>query len=395
MRILTISASPYLLTKLGRLHSDVILNFYKQHTLYSAVWDHDLKWFSPDEQGHYFYEKNGEKICQLLPYISQNPQISSPQLYEIFQKVKPELVISIGDYNEVDAIFAIKTLNSTKFKWVHVLTLNAGPIKDTFNDVFNYIDYVVHTNKKSKKMVSKLSPVANSFSYVGIDESVFFYKNNINNEKLNIISCAKNSQASGIGSILSSSQFLNKDFNLYLHTNLYDTGDYDLNLLKNRYDANEIVRFPENFVGLNDGTPDNELNDLYNDSDVFIDVSVRSATAIALIESMAAGCIPVVAPIGALKEIVDLLPEDCRFFVDGNLYIGSLEEEYYIVSPEHLSKIIQKIYNIKKHNKGKFLEMKNNIVSVVKTLKRKDFLKKIEEAIDFVKKENSVIVESF
>jgi len=395
MRILTISASPYLLTKLGRLHSDIIFNFYKKHTLYSAVWDHDLKWFSADDQGHYFYEKNGKRICQLLPYISQNPQLASPQLYEIFQKVKPELVISLGDYIEIDAVFAIKTLNPTKFKWIHVFTLNAGPIKDTYNDIFNYIDYVVHTTKKSEKMVSELSPVANSFAYVGIDESIFFYKNSPNNEKLNIISCAKNSQASGIGSILNSSQFLNNDFNLYLHTNLYDTGDYDLNLLKNRYDVNDIVKFPENFVGLNDGATEEELNNLYNNSDIFIDVSVRSATAISLIESMASGCIPVVAPVGALKEIVDLLPENYRFFVDGNTYIGSLEEEYYIVSPQHLSKIIKKISHIKKHNEGEFLKMKNTIASVAKTIKRKSFLKKIEEAIDIVKKENSLIVESF
>ena len=395
MRILTISASPYLLTKLGKIHSDVILNFYRQHTLYSAVWDHDLKWFSADEKGHYFYEKNGERVCQLLPYISRNPQLASPQLYEIFQKVKPELVISIGDYNEIDAVFALKTLNPAKFKWIHVFTLNAGPIKNTYNDIFNYTDYVIHTTKKSEKMVSDISPVANTFSYVGVDESIFFYKNNQNDEKLNIISCAKNSQASGIGSILNCSQFLNKDFSLYLHTNLYDAGDYDLNLLKSRYDVHNLVKFPESFVGLNDGVTDEELNNLYNNSDVFIDVSVRSATAISLIESMAAGCIPVVAPVGALKEIVDLLPEDYRFFVEGNIYIGSLEEEYYIVSPQHLSKIIQNISNIKKHNKGEFLKMKNTISSIAKTLKRKSFLKKIEEAVDIVKKENSLIVESF
>ena len=395
MRILTISASPYLLTKLGRLHSDVILNFYKKHTLYSAVWDHDLKWFSADEKGHYFYEKNGERICQLLPYLSRHPKMSSPQLYEIFQKVKPELVISLGDYNEIDAVFAVKTLNPAKFKWIHALALNAGPIKDTYNDVFKYMDYIVHTTKKSEKLVSELSPVASTFSYIGVDNSVFFHKNNPDSEKLNIISCAKNSQASGIGSILNSSQFLDKECNLYLHTNLYDAGDYDLNILKNRYDINDIVKFPENFVGLNDGVSEEDLNGLYNNSDIFIDVSVRSSTAISLIEAMAAGCIPVVAPVGALKEIIELLPEDCRFFVEGNIYVGSLEEEYYVISPQNLSKNIQNISDIKKHNKGKFLEMKKTIASVAKTLKRKDFLKKIEEAIIIVQKENSLIVESF
>jgi glycosyltransferase involved in cell wall biosynthesis len=388
MKILAVSVSPYLLVRSGRLCAD-ILSFLaqKKYEVAAAVDQHDVTWFAPDADNRFFFKD----VCEIFPFNNRNPKTASPQLYEIVSKYNPDVVLSIGsDYNEVDALFAIKSLNPDMFKWIHILTLDAIPIKDTYYDLFSKIDYMISTNQIGMDETDIFPNLQKEKCLVGVNPEIFnFSPQKENNDTLKILCCGKNSQATGIGSLIKASQNLN---NCEIYCNLVEVnlGDYDLELLKKRYDKNNIIKFPEKYVGLNDGFSDIEMNEIYNNSDIFVDVSVRSATGMCLLEALSAGCVPITTKIGALKEIIELLPRELQFFVESNTYIGNFEEEYQIVDPNSIIENIEKIRKLKENKEG-FLEIKHKIVEVVKTITRNNFLREIEKSLDFVEKEKGRI----
>ena len=61
MKVLTFSACPYLLTKLGRIHRDILtyLNNNNVETV-SVCWDVDFGWFTPNEDNTLDFEQDGE-----------------------------------------------------------------------------------------------------------------------------------------------------------------------------------------------------------------------------------------------------------------------------------------------------------------------------------------------
>ena len=70
MKILTVSASPYLLTKLGKLNRSILRSF-PDDEVGSAVWHHDPTYFMPEvdenEIPRFYYEEDDKKICELSP----------------------------------------------------------------------------------------------------------------------------------------------------------------------------------------------------------------------------------------------------------------------------------------------------------------------------------------
>lgn len=387
MKILLVAPSPYLLARSGRLNAD-ILSFLagKKYEIASAVTQHDAGWFAADADNRFFFKD----VCEIFPFSNRSPNISTPQLYEIIQRYKPSVVLSLGDFHEVDALFAIKSLDPDAFKWIHILTLDAIPIKDTYSDIFYKIDYLISTNQMGIDETSVYPNLPKEKCLVGVDPSIFYFSGEkINDDELKILCCGKNSQSTGIASVINASQYLN-NCEIYCHVGVHDAGDYDLETLKKRYDKNNIVKFPEKYVGLNDGLTNEEMNKMYNNSDIFIDVSVRAATGMCLLEAMAAGCIPIVTKIGALKEIIELLPRDLQFFAESNLYVGNMEEEYQVVSVKSIVENIEKIRKIKNNNKEGFLEAKMKIAEVVKNMTRKVFLEKLEKVLFFAEKEKGL-----
>ena len=64
MKVLTIGESPYLLSKSGKIHAEIIRELKQSgHEVNSAVWNFDITWFAADEKGRYFYEDDEEQIC--------------------------------------------------------------------------------------------------------------------------------------------------------------------------------------------------------------------------------------------------------------------------------------------------------------------------------------------
>jgi glycosyltransferase involved in cell wall biosynthesis len=391
MKILTVSASPYLSTKLGKINSYVLecLSEMPDVEVSSAVWHHDISWYSASEDGQFFFEKNDKKICRIYPFINR-VDMSSPQVYEIMKKAQPDVVISIGDYHETDFIFAIKSLHPTLFKWINILTIDAVPINDSRKDSFQYMDYILSSTKEGAKEVSEFCNTLCEYVPIGIDHDVFNIKDNIikNSNKLKIFGCGKNSQSSGSATYMmgvASARDRNENIESYMHTNISDEGDYDLYYLKERYDKHNAIALPEEFIGINEGIEEKALVEKLNGCDVVADLSVRAATGMSVLEGMACGCIPVATKVGALKEIIEEMPEAYQFFVDSNVYVGALAEHYEVASYKSFADILLELENIKKRKPEVFQEIKSCSVKVSKKFELRNFLRKIKDVIKVVR----------
>ena len=395
MRILTVSATPYLITRLGRINSDIIRYLKSQgHVVGSAVWQHDRSWFLTDDKGISNFIFRGEKICDLYVF-SNSPQTASPQVYEIMKRFQPDIVISIGDYDETDFIYAIKRLYPDFFKWIAILTIDAYPVNEKHKDAINAMDVAICTNMMGYKAIKCISPIKCEYVRYGPDD-IFKKTHDKDNSGLRVMSCAKNSQSANPASFIlgvSDAIKIRNDITGYLHTNLYDPGDYDIRLLINRYGKIEL---PKKFVGLNDGITDEDLAKEYCKSDVFVDVPARSSTGLSILESMSCGCIPVGNNVGAVGEILSLMPEKYRFIASSYGFMGANEEIYQVVSWKELAVILANISVTKYESPEIIDEIRKSAIEVAAKFSKKIFLEKLKEMITFSLQLNKVIVvESF
>jgi glycosyltransferase involved in cell wall biosynthesis len=358
MRILTVSASPYLLVRNGRMNSDAIKHLKDQgHHVTSAVWHHDEGFFVPNEDGLSFFEdEDGNQICELYPFFPQSEQAES-LLYEMMKKVQPDVVISIGDYKEISFIYAIKAMYPTLFKWVAVMTVDCFPINEEYKDRIEYADYVTSTSEFGWENLNTLCNIQGEFLPYGPDHSSFYSADKAG-DRCTVFCSEKNSQASNLGALIKAMGIVQKsgsDVRCKLHTNLYDPGDYELSLLIDRYGASN-VELPEYFVSIKDSISNEEMLQEYAQGDFMVDTSLKSATALSLLEGMASGLIPIGPNAGRVGEIISHMPEEFQLFIPHETFIGGKEEEYSLISIEGLA--------------GKIIEIEKNMFNDPEIMKK-------------------------
>jgi len=224
MKILTVSASPYLLTNLGRINSS-ILQFLKLKNLdiQTACWHLNTNFYLPSEiDGKFKYElENSNIICDLYPF-NNNPQKAAPELYNIVKEVNPDILLSIGDCSDIGFIYALKSMDPNMFKWVNITTIDALPINENLINIFDYIDHSIFINEEIYQNLFNKIPCESS--YLSFGPNPIFGPKRIPNNEFNVITNAKNSQISNLAGILKAfKDFINinsetKTSKLYLNT---------------------------------------------------------------------------------------------------------------------------------------------------------------------------------
>lgn len=402
MKVLTFGASPYIKTNLGRINNSLLKNFKQAGLLVaSAVWDHDLSWYLPDNDRYYF-EEDGERICQIYPFDNVQMEASSKFMYDIIFALNPDVIVTSGDIDDMEYTFAIKSLYPEKFKWIAYLAIPSLPINENKIEQLKMIDEILVSTKAVQKELEKygLNPV-----YCPFGPNDAFSKNvekydkesgirTEHEEKLNIIVNAKNSTVSNLGAVFMIARCLGKEYTIYLHTNYSDPGEFDLDLLKSRYDINDIISFPEEFVGLNEGISDEDLALKYAEADIVLDLSARSATGLCVLEAMRAGAIPLVSKIGALKEIDEEMSTCCS--VDGTMFLSYGEKELNIVDWKKAVQMLINYKYCKDHMPKNFESMRKDAKKVSNNFSEKELAEKMCDSIKRIfSKEHEIKVETF
>ena len=396
MKILTISVTPYNINRSAKMNA-TILKYLKSlgHEVSSMVYNHDVLWFAPSEDGRFYYEDSGKVVCELYPFDYKGAN-SSPAAYELVRLTQPDVVITIGDYNETDFFHAVKMLNQDKFKWINILTIDSLPISKSRESAFSYPDVMITTTREAKEAIEKITNTKNVyFLPFGPDTSIF-QGEKVESSKFSIISCMKNTIYANWYALLSGVSLAQKtysDIELYLHVNISDRGFYDIKELIEQFDVK--VRLPEKYIGHNDGLTDEELRQEYLKADMIVDVSMQSATGLSALEGMSCGCIPSFSNIGAFKEICGELKLGAIISSD-NFICNNLGEMCNIVSASEVCKDIILYYDMKKKEIEKFNAIKEGMINLSKkydVIYFNEGLKEIIENLNNINKE--FVLESF
>ena len=328
---MVLSPSPYLLTSHGKIASQVIKSlFISGHQVAGLVWNHDITYFLPEEENgkkKYYYEFEDWKI-PIIPF----DRIKEPEVavYEHINKLQPDMIISVGDHNDFLYMKAVKMF-SDEIKWLAILTNYSYPINENDSEIIsNFMDGILCTSQRSFDELSCLvSDDILLYSPVGVDakDDVDLIPRDVN--KFRIMTCGKNAQIDNIPMLMEAVGNIRSEIpevELYVHSNVYDKGDYDFNLLKSRFDpGDDFIVFPSKYVSLFDGYSDKDFHTELAKSDIFASISMMSSTGLSVYEAMNYGCFPLMSDVGCHKDIAKSL--------DG-LFIGSSMQDFIIPGSE-------------------------------------------------------------
>ena len=171
MKILTLGASPYLLVRDAKIHADIIDKLYSNNIqVTSVVWNHDTNYFIPDSDGKLYYESKGNYKIPLYA-IDYRLQTASVQVYDLMKMVQPDIVVTIGSYEECSFLAAIKMMYPNIFKWISVYTSDTSSLLYNNKDAFEYVDYTIATSEMSYNDITKIANVNGKFLPYGADLS--------------------------------------------------------------------------------------------------------------------------------------------------------------------------------------------------------------------------------
>jgi len=391
MRILTIGPSPYLLASDGRIHRDIIISLTEAgHFIDALVVNHSVMYFLPSETGLHYFDLDGKRICQLFPFLGQKGE-EPPFAFEAMKNSRPDVVITVGSYSDTDFIWSIKSIYPHLFKWVAVIPTGTDIINERHRLSLTYADAIITTTKLAEKAFNDAGLKATYIPY-GPPSCVREPSDGLTTH-FKVLSLAKNSQMSNVPAFLQALQL--SGLNGTLHTNIDDSGDYDIRLLIDRYKLKEKISIPKKYVSIREGISSESMESMYREHDTVVDCSLQSATGLTMLEAMAYGCIPVGVAFGAVGEILELMPDDFCFKTNYETFVGPHEETLAVIDTKELAASLRYIER-QRADIYWYKSAKETAVRVSKIFYKDYFTLKLKDVVELtVASENRLAVDSY
>ena len=396
MKIVTIGMSPYNLMANGKLHSWIIEDLRAHgHAVCGLVWAHDNTYFVPDDHGTHFYEVGDCKV-PIIPF--QRGTNNEPiVIYEALNAVEPDVVITIGELADAGFMKAIRMFMTKPFKWISVLSNYQYPISGENAELVEYMDAILCTSKASRRAVANFQGDTDRTKFVGCSTE-FQLNRQSHDDHFRFMVNGKNLQADNLAMVMEAASRARQHIpglELYVHTNVYDQGEYDLSAIKLRFDPHEeFIRLPAKYVSLFDGLSDEELSLELNKSDVFISVPLVSATSLTVFEALACGCFPILSDCGSNTDIAIALEEyfsgkySRNDFLVRCIQLMTVGETYLnICDPEQLEK--KMIWTFK--NQEKYAGDRKNLSVFSQQHSKRGFLDSLVEVLRQTKTSGEVL----
>lgn len=392
MRILTIGPSPYLLTRNGRINRDLMIGLEKKgHHVESVVWHHDVGYFLPNEVNKHVYHGEAASF-EIHPFLGQKGDLPG-FAFEAMKVSQPQVVITIGDYSDTDFIWVIKSLYPNLFKWVAIVPTGTEIVNERHSMAMAYADRIVVTTKAATKAFAAVKAVFQHISY-GPSQDAFYGIPDALPTSLSLLNMGKNSQMSNVPAFIKA--VAESGTAGTLHTNIDDDGDYDIRCLIKRAGLEERLQLPKKYVSVREGLPLPLVNELYNRHHLIVDCSLQSSTALTMLEAMLTGCIPVGMGIGAVGEVLELMPSEFRFSVPYEQFVGPKEEEFSIISVKELVNQVRNIRENVLSDPNWIGEARKAAMTTARIFSKELFVARVSELLEtVVASEHKIAVDSF
>lgn len=402
MKVLVIGLSPYLLTSRSKVAALVMRYLYvKNFSVAGAAWAHDTSYFIPNESGDltYEFEIDGYGTHAIPLKAFNRGDREAVEVYEIMENLRPDLVITVGDYGDFAYMKAVKMFYNRPFKWLWLLMNYSYPINEDNRELISNADGVLCTSQFGFDTVRNLyGKELIDIAYVGCNIKTFHLLDKpLDGDRFHVMASGKCHQVDNLPMVIEAvaqARQENPAIDLYVHTNLHDRGDYDLELIKNRFDPeSEFIRFPDKCVSLYEGVTDKELADEMGMSDLYISVPLVSATSMTAFDAISCGCFPLLSDCGSNRDLAGILEgfseeyiaED--FLVPCSKLMSAASSYLYVCDPQELAaKVLAASKRFEKDAGSRPL-----FEEFTKEYNREGFLGKLSQMIDSVEASNHVV----
>ena len=198
-KVLIVTSSPFNNTKLGKMCSQLMCYFRSKGLMVAAAaWDHDTSWYTEDEEGVCWYEFQNQKVGPVYTVFNKG-EGASTKLYEVIKKLEIDTVLSIGDFDEIEYIYAVKSLEKKNIEWINILNNGSVPINDNREELFNSIDYHIILNKETEKEFKRLEIDEDKYSLQRWGSIFSNQPSKPKSDKFGVVCVAKNCNQSNLG----------------------------------------------------------------------------------------------------------------------------------------------------------------------------------------------------
>lgn len=400
MKVMTIGLSPFLMTSRSKIHSLILRYLYLTgHSMAGIVWGHSPQYFVPEdnEDGsqsfYYDFEYSNQKFkIPIIPF--DRGQRESIEIYETINKFEPDVVITVGDLSDFVYMHAVKSFLPKPIKWLAILLGYNFPLREDLQMLLNDIDGILCTSDFCYQQIQKLyNSDSIDVHYVGCNPEIYKLTEP-ENIGFRIMAVPKTTQVDCAPTIIKAVCEMTDDIpdlKLYLHANIHDPGDHNLEDLKKLVDTEGIVSFPDKYVSLLDGISEVDMSVEFSKSDVFISIPMISGSSMSVFQSMACGCYPLLSDCGSNKDIARLLSDFMgEKFKEGDFLIPSIElmaagdTHLYVCSKTELKKKIDSAYRKIKKYKG----LRKQFSEFTLKYSQGSFLEKVAEIATVVSESN-------
>lgn len=408
MKVLVIGLSPYLTTSRSKVAALIMQHLYvNKIKVAGAVWGHDTNYFSPEMSEEsssgptlHVYKFDipnlGQHWIPIIPFVrGKNEAID---IYEIIKSMNPDVVITVGDYGDFLYMKDVKNYCEKQFKWLFVLTNYSFPIQEQGKDIINDTDGVLCTSEFSYNAIRDFYKKDNlKFCYIGGNRNS---RLDSNNHKFRMMAIGKPTQVDNLPVIMEAASILYKehqDIELYLHTSLYDHGDYNLEEIRSRFDPqNQFIVFPDKYVSLTEEVSYTELCQEISRSDIFISIPMVSATSMGVFDALSCGCFPILSNIGSnadLGRLLGIFLDDYKtedFIIPCINLIAAGGSNLGICDPQALYKKMFWAYRNRKKIRGS----RDRLSQFINNYERAGFLSSLHKMVDeTIKSDDSLYLE--
>lgn len=395
MKVLVVGLCPYLVTSRSKVMAVVMKYLYiSGYQVAGAVWGHDETYFLPADDGKFYYEFDEHQI-PITPFARDSKE--SISIYEIIKILKPELVITVGDYNDYLYMKAVRHFGSD-FKWLFLLMNYSSPVNEEAMDLLEDVDGVLCSSEFGLKSIQHFCPTEIcDFEYLGANRGNFYLREDLSRgDRFRVMASGKPSQVDNLPMVMEAVALAREsvDMELYLHTSLYDPGDYNLGQISARFDPKkEFIKFPEKYVSLRDEMDADELALEMNRSDVFVSVPLVSASSMSVFDAISCGCYPLMSDCGSNRNVANLLEEYSEGYKTKDSLVPSTKlmttggTYLYICSPEDLAEKLLNLYKKYEIDEGG----RKGLSEFTLEHSRGNYLDKLSKMLAEVRKRNSII----
>ena len=424
MKIVTISDSPTIFSGLARVHRHVIDALVEQgHVVVPCGWfaydsDQTERIRRGVEVEPVFYESTKGPV-RVLAVPKANNMNEMYAAYDVFDMIKPDVVITIGDHWSFYYMRSVKIKTGFAFKWLPYFTIEHEDVEEKWEPLFRYADAILVPTEFGKKVVESCCDIETVMLPYGVDEKFkplppddvrrLREKRNCAN-KVRFITVAQNTWRKNIPGLLQAINIMKgkglEDWmTFHIHTNV-DAMDrqegylYDLRKIVSKMGLESLVTFPEGdeTFSIFNSPNDDYMVEEYNSSDFLICPSTTEGYGLPLVEGMACG-VPVIANsastmpehLGGPEEIGQV---ERGFLVASDIQITPPCRFMKVVRPNDLAAKIMDAFRLTS-NAEDLSRMKDNCIKYGKERTWAMTKKGLCEMIDRLAGKPKVVVEEF